>query len=307
MSRMRVPTASELRAPRREAPAPMPASMPDRPTRFRVLLRRQRRLLLRPLLGLAVLCLAGLVFVGVVHALGNGGAFQTQFAEAGARLGLRVDTLTFPGAHKTPMATLKAALGVAVGDPILGLSLPRARQRIEAIQWVQSATIERQLPNTLVVNVVERRPFAVWQHDGRFVLIDHDGNIVTDSDVSAFATQVPLVVGPGAPQAAGPLIDLLTSQPTLLARVAAAVRVGERRWNLRMTNGTDVLLPQGAEPQALARLLDLQASHALLDRPLQTIDMRLPDRLVLRAVPDKVGPDKVGDPAHPAVPFRKPV
>ncbi len=316
MSRMRVPTASELRAPRRAAPAPMPAALPDRPSRFRVLLRRQRRLLLRPLLGLAALGIAALIFVGLVHALGNGGGFRTQFAEAGARLGLRIGNLTFPGAHKTPMATLRAALGAAPGDPIFGLSLPQARARIEAIQWVQSATIERQLPDTLVVRVVERRPFAVWQHDGRFVLIDHDGNIVTDSDVSAFASQVPLVVGPGAPQAAGPLIDLLASQPALLAKVAAAVRVGERRWNLRMTNGTDVLLPQGAEPQALAKLLDLQAAHALLDRPLQTIDMRLPDRLVLRPIPDKVGPDKVGpdkagpdkvgDPAHPVVPVRKP-
>ena len=52
---------------------------------------------------------------------------------------------------------------------------------------------------------------------------------------------------------------------------------------LRLANGAEVLLPEGAEPQALARLAELQAQHALLDRPLATIDMRLPDRLVIRA------------------------
>ena len=67
--------------------------------------------------------------------------------------------------------------------------------------------------------------------------------------------------------------------------MVAAVRVGERRWNLRMKSGTDVLLPEGAEAQALAKLAELQATHALLDRPLQAIDLRLPDRLVVRPLP----------------------
>jgi cell division protein FtsQ len=106
------------------------------------------------------------------------------------------------------------------------------------------------------------------------------------------------VVGLGAPQAAAPLIDALAAQPTLQGRVVAAVRVGERRWNLRMNNGMDVLLPEGAEAQALAKLVELQASHALLDRPLQALDLRLPDRLVVRPLPD---------PSHAPPPPRKPV
>lgn len=315
MPRMRVPDAAELReaaelrAPQRATraarprEAALPAALPDRPSRIRVLLRRQRRRLLRPALLVAAAGAVAVVFVTIIHALGNGGRFQTQFGEAGARLGLRVRSIVVEGRQKTPETALRTALGVGPGDPILNLSLPRAKTRIEAIQWVQRATVERRLPGTVVVHLVERRPFAVWQHDGRFVLIDRDGNIVTDSDVSAFAGQVPLVVGLGAPQAAAALLDVLATQPTLMARVAAAVRVGERRWNLRMVNGVTVLLPESAAPQALARLLDLQATHALLDRPLQSIDLRLPDRLVLRPAPDRTGLDKpvldkAGDPAR---------
>jgi cell division protein FtsQ len=72
----------------------------------------------------------------------------------------------------------------------------------------------------------------------------------------------------------------------LQARVVAAVRIGERRWNLRLQSGTDVLLPEGAEAAAVERLDSLDQAHALLDRPLQVVDMRLPDRLVVRPIPD---------------------
>ncbi len=199
---------------------------------------------------------------------------------------------------------MRAAIGVAPGDPLLTFSLGQARARIESIQWVKSATVQRRLPGTLVVRLDERTPFAVWQHDGRFVLIDRLGNTVTDSDVAAFANQVPLVVGTGAPQAAATLIDALAVYPALQARVAAAVRVGERRWNLHLANGIDVKLPEGAVPQALAKLVQLEHDHKLLDRPLQMVDMRLPDRLTIRPLPAVDAPKdatpKPGDARKPA-------
>ncbi len=93
---------------------------------------------------------------------------------------------------------------------------------------------------------------------------------------------LPLIVGPGAPEAAQVLLDALTDRPAIQSRVLAASRISERRWNLHMKNGTDVMLPEGHEVEALDRLLQLQQETELLDRPLQAIDMRLGDRLVLR-------------------------
>ncbi len=93
------------------------------------------------------------------------------------------------------------------------------------------------------------------------------------------------MVGAGAPVAAATLLDALTARPDLQSRVIAAVRVGDRRWNLRLNTGADVLLPEGHEVAALDRLETLEKTHALLDRPLQVVDMRLPDRLVIRPTP----------------------
>lgn len=269
------------------APPPTEAPrMPDRPGKWKLIWKRQRQILRRTLAGVVLLAVIGLVGLAA-QAIGQGTSVGERLADATGRLGLRVDTIRFEGQRKTPELLLRAALGVRVGDPILGLSVREARARIESIAWVQSATVERRLPGVVVVQIVERRPFAVWQLDGKFSLVDRDGAMVTDSDVATFASELPLIVGPGAPKAAAALIEMLGKQPDIQNRMQAAVRVGERRWNLRMQNGTDILLPEGAEEAALAKLAGLQASHALLDRPLQAVDLRLPDRLVIRPALDK--------------------
>jgi cell division protein FtsQ len=258
-------------------------SVNDRPNRLKLLLRRQKRLL-RPAgwaaFGLLVI-LAGVI---AVHSASPGGTLATlreRFGGATAFAGLRITDVVIEGRANTPEPLLRAALGVTDGDPILGFSVEQARQRVETLSWVEHATVERRLPGTVVVFLQERRPFAIWQNQGKFVLIDRAGQIVANQNVSEFR-QLPLVVGAGAPAASATLIDALTDRPELQKRVIAAVRVAERRWNLRLNNGADVMLPEGHEVQALDRLMKLQQAHFLLDRPLAAIDMRLADRLVLR-------------------------
>jgi cell division protein FtsQ len=280
--------------------------LPDRPGRWKLLLHRQRRLFGRAVAGVLVLCaLAG--GASTLRGMEHGQGLRERLGDFTAGLGLRVQDVIIEGRQKTPEPLLRAAIGAAPGDPILTYSVAGARQRIETINWVQGAIVERRLPGTIVVVLTERRPFAVWQHDGKFVLIDRGGDVVTDSDMGAFAGQLPLVVGAGAPAAAVPLLDALAAEPGLQPHVVAAVRVGERRWNLHLRNGGDVLLPEGAEPQAIAKLVQLQKTYALLDRPLQVVDMRLPDRLSIRP---QIDVDKLPDAKDPdhgaAAPPRKP-
>lgn len=285
---------AERAAPRVETPRPAPAAPPaaptagprlqDRPGRLKLLLVR-RRPLLRPLAMLALLAMIGIGIAGAVQSLGRNPGQVAGLDHIAARMGMTVETITIEGRQKTPERAIRAALGIREGDAILAVPLAEARARIEAINWVQSATVERRLPGRIVVRITERSPFAVWQNEGRFVLIDRKGDVVSDSNVAAFAGQLPVVVGPGAPAAAEAIIEALAAHPVLVPRVVAFVRVGERRWNLRMTNGADVMLPEGREVQGLARLAELHASHALLDRPLAVVDLRLPDKLVVRPAP----------------------
>jgi cell division protein FtsQ len=280
--------------------------LPDRPGWWKLALRRYRKLFAHAIAGIMVLCLLA-AGAGALQAMGHGQNLGERLGNFTASLGLRVQNIVIEGRQKTPEPLLRAAIGAAPGDPILSYSVAAARQRIETINWVQGAVVERRLPETIVVALIERRPFAVWQHDGKFVLIDRGGDVVTDSDVAAFAGQLPLVVGAGAPEAAASLLDAVAAEPGLGEHVVAAVRVGARRWNLHLKSGADVLLPEGAEPQAIAKLMELQKTYALLDRPLQVVDMRLPDRLSIRPQIDVDRLPDAKDTDHgAAAPPRKP-
>jgi cell division protein FtsQ len=269
--------AAPSRAPRRE---------PDRPGRLRLWLRR-RRALARPA-GIALLGAGAVAAIAIglwlVDPAGRARALAERIAAIGDAAGLEVREVVVEGRRNTPRDLIQAALGVSRGDPMLDFSPAEARARLETIAWVESAHVERRLPGTILVRLTERTPFAIWQHQGRFAVIDREGRVVTTETLDAFGP-LPLVVGAGADRTAAPLYDLLAAHGEILRRTQAMVRVGERRWNLRLHNGADVLLPEGHEAPALNRLAELHQRHALLDRPLVAIDMRLPDRLVLRQPP----------------------
>ena len=139
----------------------------------------------------------------------------------------------------------------------------------------------RRLPDTIHVDVRERRPFALWQHNKRLHLIDRAGAVITGEGLGRFGA-LPLVVGRGADDRAAEIVDLLAAREALAERVAAAMLVSERRWSLRFDNGVEVRLPERGTPAALERLAALQERHSILDRKLRAIDLRLPDRLIVR-------------------------
>jgi cell division protein FtsQ len=254
-----------------------------RPSRIKLLVRRQRRNL-----RLAAFALSGfaivLAGVSVAHSAQTGGTVASLEQRFGRAIDLRVKDIRIDGRSNTPEPKLRAMLGVAVGDPILGFSVEAARARIESLSWVEHVAVERRLPGTIYVDLTERRPFAIWQYQGKFQLIDREGEVVTNEDVAEF-TDLPLVVGLGAPAHASEMLTDLDATPDIKQRVAAIVRVGERRWNLQLKNNLTVMLPEGHETAALTRLADIQSKQQILDRPLVFIDMRLPDRLAVRAKP----------------------
>ena len=286
-------------APLRTPAKPPPPLQARRPSRFALVWRRRRRLVL-PIVGAAVLLAMLVMLFSLVRSLRPGNTVASLPERLGLSAGLVVRDIQIEGRQKTPEDFLRAALGISRGDKLMNFSLDAARARIEKLTWVQHATVERRLPGTIIVKLEERRPFAVWQSEGKFHLIDRDGQVVVAQDPTKDADafqKLPLVVGAGAPEAAATLLDKLAALPALRDRVAAAVRIGERRWNLHLSNGIDVLLPEVGEAAALDKLAELQTTQTLLDRPLQLVDMRLPDRFVVRPV---------AEPKTPAPPGKRP-
>ncbi|WP_336945646.1 FtsQ-type POTRA domain-containing protein [Asaia sp. HN010] len=260
---------------------------------------------------LASLVLLGLVGFGLsaLKLSSSESRFAPYRAKLVQYLPFQIKTIRIEGRNLTPEEDLTKALGTSVGQPIFGFSVSAARDRIGALPFIDHATVARHMPDTVIVKIVERSPIAVWQDHGQFILINRAGERVPDQGLEGKNGQafikLPLVVGEGANVAAASLTDALTANPTTKDFVVAAVRVGQRRWNLTLRDGATVLLPEGQEQAALARLAQYQAQFRLMERPVVSIDMRLPDRMVIHQTPAPAADpnaqqgDKAGTPAAP--------
>lgn len=255
----------------------------------------------------------GMLFLAITG-LGSGGAYiwfrtdlpaqariaaQDMLGEAGASVELTVGEVNLRGRVNAPRDALAAAVGVERGDPILSLDLDAVRRNVETIGWVKQATVWRQLPDTLHIEIVEREPFARWQIDGRVYLIDRDGKVLEEGDRPEFTHRL-LLVGAGASDRAHDLLAMLQSDPVLAQRVVHATRVRSRRWDIAFDNGVIARLPEENPEQAWARLIALERSHGLLRRDIEIVDLRQEDRLTVRLNPEAEQPVPVAAPVKKA-------
>lgn len=195
--------------------------------------------------------------------------------------GLEVRRVLLRGAHQTAHDEVLDALGPIVGDSILHLSLDEARARIEELGWVRSAAVSRLYPDTISISIRERDPAAVWQIDGNLHLIDEAGAIIREVGAYEYSN-LPLIVGAGAPEAAAGILKALGAEGELAERTYALIRVGERRWNMRLRNNIDIKLPEADYARAISDLALLHKAQATLDQPIEYIDLRDPERMVIR-------------------------
>lgn len=157
------------------------------------------------------------------------------------------------------------------------------RRRLLHYGWVKDARVLRRLPDTLVIDIVERTPAALWQNKGQLALIDAEG-VVLDRVPIDKMPDLPLLIGPGANAQSIALKRLMEPVPTLKPQLVSATWVGGRRWDLNFASGETVALPEGEEDaaRALERFAKLDKSTGLLGRGILRYDLRIPGKMVAR-------------------------
>lgn len=173
-------------------------------------------------------------------------------------------------------ATIENDEYLTIGDPILNIDLQKIKQKLEKLTWVRYASVERLYPSTLSVSIIERKPFALWQDKGVVNLIDSEGDIIKTRDIEKFS-QLIIMVGDEAPAQAESLFNLINTEPELAKRVSSVIRVGKRRWNIRLTNDVEIKLPEEDASKAWIYVAQMQKDTSILDNDVQTIDLRIGD------------------------------
>lgn len=231
-----------------------------------------------------VLLVVGLVCARILFA--KDGRSLGELADAGlSSLGLELSEVSLSGHNHTLEADIFAALDAGRKKSLLTFDAAAARKRIEALPWIASAQLSRELPGTLRVEVTERKPVALWLDGQRSVLVDATGRQLAAVDRRGGEGMLQ-VSGKGAPKVMPALRSALAMHPAIEAALALAERKGDRRWSLHLRNGAVVHLPEQGMAAALQRLADLEArSPEASARQPRLIDLRRPDMAALRAEP----------------------
>jgi len=235
-------------------------------------------------LSLALVVLTG----GVALMLATGGRahalterVESAFAGRLAGVGFQVKSVELEGASRFSIPYILRAAGVTEGEPMLGLDLEAIRQRVEKVGWVKSVRVLRLMPDTLMIAVDERPRLAVWQVGGKSYVIDPTGQVIPEADPGLFV-DLPLIVGDGANLSAAALLPELATRPRLMSKLDAVVRVDDRRWDLRLKDGSLIQLPAQNEDAALIQLDQLDQKNRLLDLGFQRVDLRDPEMIAVR-------------------------
>ncbi|WP_322517754.1 cell division protein FtsQ/DivIB [Rhodopseudomonas palustris] len=195
--------------------------------------------------------------------------------------GFRIEQVAISGRKQLTQDEILAIGGVTGRSSLLFLDAAAVRDKLKANPWIADATVLKFYPSELQIDIVERTAFARWQLDGRTSVIAEDGAVLEPYVARRFLS-LPLVVGKGAGERAKDFLALLARYPQVQSQTRAVALVGERRWNVWLSSGLVIRLPEQDVGNSLAMLTKLDQDDKLFSRDITAIDMRLPDRLTVR-------------------------
>ena len=191
---------------------------------------------------------------------------------------LRINQLDITGASPKVSEMIRHRLHINSNTSMLDVSVDEVYNKVISISWIKEAIIKKQLPNVLQIHITETTPIAIYQQDGRSVLIDKDGKFL--EEVQTKYNQLPLVSGLNAPSQVVYILNIIKNYPNVYAHLEALTYVRERRWDLTVA-GNKVNLPEKQETVALDTLERLIQSGKLNEISGGQIDLRFAGQIIM--------------------------
>lgn len=222
-------------------------------------------------------------FLSVIYGVWSSGRVDDIAKAAVSSAGFVVDYVDVSGNRRVTEQEILRLLGFDVQRSIVGFDVDEARSILEEQAWIQSADVQKVYPNRVRILIVEREPYAVWQHDGKMDIVDNTGCVIVpfQAEQAGLIQGLPLVVGQGAPDEAKLFIESLSVYPQLRDQIRAYVRVGGRRWDVLLDNGVRIMLPENGAVERIDFLVKAGTLKDLFLRDILSVDLRLSDRVTV--------------------------
>lgn len=210
-----------------------------------------------------------------------------------ADLGFTVQNIVVDGRMRTKSKLLFGELGLKKGDFIYDVNLAKTLARLQALPWVHSARLERRLPGTVFVKLIEKHPVAFWQNKKKHYLVDSYGTLIGQFPLKDFPGYI-IATGEGAVVKLPWLIQKLGAYEGVYAKTTGAIYVSGRRWNLVLNNELTIKLPEDDIDEALQRIAELDTENRLSSKGIDTIDLRNKGKVYFYLSPEGVARRKNG-------------
>lgn len=199
--------------------------------------------------------------------------------------GLRLGDVVISGRNRTTKDEILDKVDLQRGDNMLKINVFEIKKKLEQLPWVKNAEVSRRFfPNVVEISLKEKNVKAIWQINEKFYPLDEDGEVIN----ADFRVQEPilLVVGEGAPENMNNLLEIIgNSDTSYLQRIKVANYISQRRWNLILDDikdGITIKLPEDDVEKVWKKLLKLDETKGILKRKLTIIDLRLPNKIVVK-------------------------
>ncbi|WGH79028.1 cell division protein FtsQ/DivIB [Jannaschia ovalis] len=193
-----------------------------------------------------------------------------------------VSLLRIEGASDELQADILEALPVDLPLSQFQLDMDGLRAMLVDLDPVLDAEVRVKAGGVLLLKVTEREPAVVWRHAEGIDVLDAEGHRVATLDDLAAAGALPIIAGEGASAHVPQALRLVRAADPVTDRLVGLTRVGDRRWDVVLTRGQRIALPETAPAAALDRALAMHAAKDVLNRDISVVDLRIPDRPILR-------------------------
>ncbi len=230
----------------------------------------------------AVISLLVVVAIAAANLTGVSAKAHEELTSAVAHAGFEVRRVEVVGVDRVDQMKIYDIALNQQNRSMAAVDLDAVRSELMRYGWIADARVSRRLPDTIVIDIVERKPSAVWQSNSKLALIDKNG-VLLERVTPSTIPDLPLVVGPNANRQTKALDTLLEETPALRPLLTGATWVGNRRWDLRFQTGEVLMLPEGKvqSTEALKDFARMEGVDRLLGRGIIRFDMRDPEKMVL--------------------------
>ena len=194
--------------------------------------------------------------------------------------GFKIKNILISGTHNLSQDYLRNIINTQNHINILNVNLHTIYNKIIQNSWVEETYVERILPDTIKIKVLEKKPIAIWQNQKGNKLITINGDVISHANVNKFKNSFPIIKGEKSKENISTILKILETNKNFAKNIWSLTFINQRRWDLHFNQGLIVRLPSQDVIKAWQKIIKLQQNYNILNLRLTEIDLRNPEQIL---------------------------